>query len=265
MLPQPALSVLILPEDGANDAHETLKALAKAAFKLVDPNVNTLKDRLDFEPMAGEHKRLVTSALWKGRPTHPDDRKAFLELIVYMATKLSEPNGFVIFHVDGDSPYTERAHASNAKKNPQRFKEVIEKELRAYFVGKKVSEPEIERRLARILKFFPYYSLEAWLYQNIPVAKALCAQNHQSACHGTFAAWESDRAALDEIEKVKERCCLRSRHNLELAEKQFPADRAYAAGKSFKDAVDLASSSVALKGALAKTYSDDAPVRPDAN
>lgn len=100
----------------------------------------------------------------------------------------------------------------------------------------------------------PYYSIEAWLYQNTREGARLCAQGGCSQHLDPFRQWELDRGLLDEVEQPKEQVCFRSAHNARLAAEGFPADAVFAADKSFAAAVTSLLESAELCQALALTH-----------
>jgi len=79
----------------------------------------------------------------------------------------------------------------------------------------------------------PFYSIEAWTYQNTAVSVRLCNARYGGRDAAVFAEWAADPGRLDEVERVKEVAVLKGKHNLELASDGFPAETRFRAGKSF--------------------------------
>jgi hypothetical protein len=109
--------------------------------------------------------------------------------------------------------------------------------------------------LGRFIQLTPFYSIEAWLYQNIAEARRIC----EASCGRhieLFNAWEADRGLLDQVfkPKSKETSCLEDKHNRALAEKSFPAEAAFNADKSYAAAVMDLLDRPDLRAAVACTY-----------
>jgi hypothetical protein len=229
-------SFLVLGEDSAGDAHETLVALAKKIFRLVDDSYDWQQIR--FEPPESPGARAALRGnLWKSEnPKDYADRRA---LIGYIATKLLEgETTFVLYHIDGDRAWADREESENVRK----FRAFIETDVRQFVehrrrqMGRAVDG---EFSLAQLLLMVPFYSLEAWVFQSTQLGRRLC-QEHEG-CNGDhvelFEAWEADRTALDEVRKPKEQVCFKGQHNHRLAE-ALDVDTVYYAERSLHDTVE---------------------------
>jgi len=96
----------------------------------------------------------------------------------------------------------------------------------------------------------PYYTIEAWLYQNTDVAIRLCQEKYQGQDVQKFLHWQSNRVQLDEeVEELH--VCLGKKHNLELASSGYPARAVYEAKGSFYAAVEALGACSDLRAALA--------------
>lgn len=102
----------------------------------------------------------------------------------------------------------------------------------------------------------PYYTIEAWLYQNTDVAIRLCQERYQGRDVQKFQEWQRDRARLDEEKKEGLAVCLEKRHNLDLASSGYPAHEVHGAHASFHAVVEALRASAPLRAALSET---DAP------
>ena len=109
--------------------------------------------------------------------------------------------------------------------------------------------------MERLKQAVPYYSIEAWLFQNTSEAIQLCETHYSGRDAEQFRAWEQDRPALDEVVKPKESVCLGAKHNLALASKSFPARQVRGTGKSFAAVIQALSQDAELCEALKRTYS----------
>lgn len=107
--------------------------------------------------------------------------------------------------------------------------------------------------MRRLRQLVPFYSIEAWLYQNTAEARRLC----EASCGrhlDKIASWEAVRGDLDEEPQPKEQLCLRGEHNLRLATAGFPAEDALKTDKSYAAAVMDLLECPDLCTALARTY-----------
>jgi hypothetical protein len=228
---------------------------------VVDPETET--QHLEFEPANDEHVRALSIAnRWQS--TAPADTARKVRLLRAIASKLSEPGGFVFYHFDGGTSWSERGE----HKTRNKFRSIVEHGVRnilqMHLEQQGQSEKEVrefvEDAMARLISIVPHYSIEAWCFQNVAAARDLCVKHHQG-CPGqaAFQNWEQDRGVLDEIEKPKEACCLHDKHNCELVGPGFPRDEAYRTGKSFAFAVGTMSRCNALTRALAMTHTYPKP------
>ena len=119
-------------------------------------------------------------------------------------------------------------------------------------IDRGLPEEACQAALARLVLVMPFWSIEAWCYQNTDVAIRLCHEHHSGADVSLFQRWQQDRTALDDVPKPKDTACLRDRHNRELSSQGFPADDVYLAGTSFAAAVDALASIPDLRAALTR-------------
>ncbi|WP_437826147.1 hypothetical protein [Sorangium sp. So ce1153] len=108
--------------------------------------------------------------------------------------------------------------------------------------------------LSQLLLLVPYYSIEAWLFQNTRAGARFCEEN--PACRGKhvslFQHWTNDRGALDEVLKPKSEVCFKGQHNRQLAE-SLDVETVYYAEKSLHHAVETLHHNPSLLAALAAT------------
>jgi hypothetical protein len=243
------MRILLLSEDASKDARPTLEALVKKMLRLVDEQCRT--NALRFEPPEEATAVITRANLWKS--AKPADHQKTVALCRMLATKLAEqPAGFVLFHIDGDRRWSERAKSENCAK----FDRLIRARVRDVLVHEKPdwTAAELDRCMARLVLLVPFYSIEAWTYQNTQRARTLCREHHGGRDVDRFEAWERDRAALDEVEQPKHATCLADRHNRDLAENAFPHREACAAGTSLAAAVEALSACTDLRDALHATH-----------
>lgn len=242
-MPAPCyMSALVLSEDGSSSAFDTVRMFVKHILLAVDPRTQT--HVIDFEPPSDPAAREALS----GNRWREGRGPAYVRLLSAIAAKLAEPGGFVFFHFDGDTTWTERQACLTGRQ----FDELIVRRIPDLICARLASTNErpkrkafreasceeidslVARAMPRLFSVVPHYSVEAWCYQNTGLARELCARSSRGRPSCTQCAqWELDRTLLDEIEKVKEECRLRSDHNADLAGKEYPWPAVLAADKSF--------------------------------
>jgi hypothetical protein len=258
----PALRILVLSEDGSPHAHDTVVALAKTMLKIVDPAVQTQREKLRFDEERGDARRVMSANKW--RSTNEDDEPAIRSLLRAIVRQLlieddkGRPNGFVFFHYDGDTTFANRetSEARQARQHFEDFRLRIEQQIKAVIAEDK--DPDaIKSIMSRLLAIVPFYCIESWTYQHTDVAKKICTRGCGKHLE-LFDDWARDRGALDEIWKLWDSkeldCCLRKDHNVELTGPGYPAETVFNAGKSYYQVVDAMADCAALCAALKRTY-----------
>lgn len=245
------LSVYVLTEDSSGDAHDTLVALLKRSFRLVDSACQT--QRVRFLPGEPQERAAMAGNLWKARQGRA--RQASVDLARGIATRLlqaaTEPT-FVVIHVDGDRAWSAQHTSENVKKLDALLAKQVKGSLLQHHKG---DEQAVQSALGRVLRVFPFYSVEAWLYQNIAEAQRICAVlGAPPKLVDQLAAWRDDPGALDEITTLKDSCALGGEHNRRLAQ-QWPAPKARSVGKSYAAFVDELEACAPLVDALKTTWS----------
>ena len=104
-----ALSVLVLSEDGAKDAYETVVALAKKLFRAVDEQCQTHK--IGFDSPGEEIRLAARRNTWKGTDSQHDRPR--VALVREIATTVAQENSHVLFHIDGDRTWGNRSSSEN--------------------------------------------------------------------------------------------------------------------------------------------------------
>lgn len=257
----PCLSVLLLTEDSGSDSFETFRHVVKELLKQVDGSVQTQEKKIAFEPMRRKEVLDVVQAnKWKSKGARYFRNRT--DLITLVAIQLELPNGWVFFHFDGDRAWAARDSSENRQKFMELIWQPVQLKIQERFVGR---QPEMagrldevkryaEARMTRLKTVVPFYSIEAWLFQNTREAIRLCQEHYNGSDIAQFEAWAQDRAALDEVLKPKETVRLGAGHNLELASNGFPTREARAVGKSFAAVVEALGQDTDLREALAGTY-----------
>jgi hypothetical protein len=253
------LSVLLLTEDSGTKSFETLRSVARELLKQADEYVQT--HRISFEPLRNELAlQAIHANIWKS--TKARDRPKQVELIRTIATQVMLEDGWVLFHFDGDRTWAARETSENMEKFQkqvwERVRELVGSTLAKSQSGSTLQEAEARARarMARLKTVVPFYSMEAWLFQNTREAVRLCQEHYQGRDVSKFQEWAQDRTALDEVDQPKKKTCLGAAHNHDLASNGgFPAREVRAAGKSFAATVESLLQDAELREALARTYS----------
>lgn len=241
------LSILLLTEDSGKHAHRVLEAVSKKLVRLVDDQCQTHK--VDFAPANDQARASMHANAWKSR-----NRRKLIALARVIAERVAMNRGYVFFHADGDVPWSQRHNSENRQKFEREVIAAVRKQLRAG--GSRAqprTEAQVDELLKRLILLMPFYSMEAWLYQNIDVALKLCREHHGGQGADRFMHWRDHRHELDEVTKPKECVCLADGHNLELAIRAYPAQAAYAAGASLASVVERMRACTDLAEALAAT------------
>lgn len=256
---QPGAPVfLVLTEDGAESAVPTIEALFRAMCHLLVAGFDERKlDRSSFQPPPARHRAALTASFWKSE--RRKDQPSITDLIVLIAAHLRRPNGFVLFHFDGDRRYADRASSENVKKFATHLRAKVERALRdgppgvtdplLPRGGKRAAllcEEELQAALARLLLLTPFYCIEAWAYYNTRRLRRLCTPEEQAMVDG----WEEHAGSVEEVERPWALVSAGKRHNRALAEDHFPARRALEAGRSFADTVGKLRENPALMAVL---------------
>lgn len=257
---QAALSIVILTEDSGKDGRATVEALARRMLDLVVPDFQS--HRIQFVPRDPAEEEAMRGNIWKTDGKNPMEHERRVRLRRYIVRRLSLQNSFVLFHIDGDRPWSERHTSENAEKF-QKFRVTLPQVAdrgrannpRPRVDGTAHNESRPELHLENLILICPYRSIEAWLYQNLRVALDICNREHKGAHHAKLQVWEAQRAELDELPAPEKALCLEKAFNLELAARGFPAREAYDVKKSFADTVDRLRSCDALVRALEFTRS----------
>ena len=188
----PVLRILVLSEDGSEHSHEVVVALAKTMLKIVDPAVQTQREKLQFDEERGDARRVMSANKW--RSTAEEDEPAIRSLLRAIVRQLliqddeGRPSGFVFFHYDGDETFANR-ETSNARRHFAEFRLRIEQQIRA--VGHK-DDASVRRIMGRLIAIEPFYCIESWTYQHTDVAKKICARSCGRHID-LFNTWARDR------------------------------------------------------------------------
>jgi hypothetical protein len=221
-------------EDGSRRARDTMFAFVTHAARQAAPLCQTHKLKVAPGDRAFE-KHVVFGNNWRSH--RPDDQRAKVVLRQYIATSIARARSLVFFHFDGDVPWGRRSACLTL----MQFKDEILDKVELILQRSGLSAAEASRCLQRIVSVIPFYSIEAWVYQNTKGVTDLCRKHcgHRHTHHTrVYREWQSKPEVLDELDKPKTRCCLGSRHNHDLVSRDFPWERLNQARKSFVQFVE---------------------------
>lgn len=237
------MRTLVLTEDSGKDGHGVVRDLLACMFRLIEPGTQT--QRVDFEPANEAARRVMRANGWESKK-----RRDLVDLRQTIAEKLME-EGFVFFHFDGDQRWSRRARCTRRGN----FEGLIVDKVRIILEGMAERgrlDESVHDALGRLHAIVPFYSIEAWLFQNERVGCRLARDAGTDADHARFVAWAEDRTLLDDVHRPKEQVSFGAQHNAALT-RGFPAVAVRAAGRSFAEVVERLSDDGALRAALAGT------------
>lgn len=211
---------MVLTEDSGADGLGTVREVTRLAARLAVPGLQTQK--ISWKPAS---ERAARANLWKSK--HSGAYKARVDLARRIANHLAGNDfALVVYHFDGDRTWGDRDSSENAR----RFSE-IETAVVQLLQGA-LPDPEAACS-TRLIRCVPYYSIEAWLFQNTEEAATELSRRGRTAELARLQEWASDRAALDEVMAPKKQLSLGNTHNLALACRRYPAQEVHDARKSF--------------------------------
>lgn len=237
------VSIAVLTEDSAKDAHEVVQCLLRAMLKLIDEQLPLYdKKRIVLQPSNDPEKQAMRGNRWQAHTSR--EERILLQRYIQGQLKRTDVEGFVIVHVDGDRTY-EQSKSGTESHNQARFEKDIVSKLRVSLQDR----PEL---LERVVLMVPFYSIEAWLYQNTQEALRLYEQHYRTHTKdiAQLQDWQNDPSALDEVAQPKEKVSIGARFNRELASQRFPAQRVYEVEKSFHKSVERLRACAPLLAAL---------------
>lgn len=94
------LIVTLLTEDKSEQSFDALKSLLHKLVHRYQDDGRT--ERVRVEPGDAASRKLVIAHGWRG------NAQQRVELVRFLATRLSQPGNAVVFHHDGDVPWQER-------------------------------------------------------------------------------------------------------------------------------------------------------------
>lgn len=240
-----ALSLMLLTEDSAQDAHGAVKALLIKMLKQIQPGLPT--HRLSIDPPEDRVALMMHANRWRGRldrtspgRKQPGDDQAWRTFCNTVATELIQGH-FVVVHIDADQTWSRRTES----KALADWRRTVVEQVRVLIASKRPAD-QVAALMSRLLVLVPHYSIEAWTYQHTTEAERQCCGRHLHI----IRAWTDDRGALDEVHQPKDHICLGNRHNRALAGPGYPADAVLSAGKSWAAAVENLRACSALVEAL---------------
>ncbi len=247
----------VLTEDsdpGARShSHDTWAALLRRMCRLIDPACQTQAGQIDVIQPELAVRAMMAGNGWRETTRHPRQVQFWRTLADELLA-----GRVLVFHVDGDTGWSGRVSSTNVEQTEQiavrRLRMALE-DLPAPIDAERISE-----LMTRFVRMHPFRAVEAWLLQNTPVLRRLCKDLGRPELLGDIDEWEADATLLDEIDgtqQPKRQMPFGSRHNRELAEQGFPAQRVFEAGKSFHASVLALGQCLAVREGLRQTYAPE--------
>ncbi|MFO0561190.1 MAG: hypothetical protein U0269_24445 [Polyangiales bacterium] len=220
------IEFLLLTEDSSKGGERVQQRIVRLLLRAMDGQADT--SRVSFAQMpAGAARDVLRGNRWREQPPSAPIDEGLRLLINRIASHLESSRRFCSFHYDGDAAWRSR-ESSTADRT---FDEVIVQTLRRRLGQRRVADnltdeqraQRIEAALARLLPMVPYYSIEAWLYQNTDELRVACEgrsaeKNVVDQCLARCDEWAADRSLLDEVVMVKQSVCVKDTANDRLAE-----------------------------------------------
>ena len=220
---RPRFSIALLSEDRSEGTWRGLRAIVERLLRRFEDDGFTR--RTEIVPPEPNVRPVLIANRWRDTTGQYESEKR--ELWRYLARKVSEPGGVVVFHYDGDGRWSRRGESTARAQFAREVRTRVEQVLAA----QRLPREEIAKRMGRLVECVPFYSVEAWIYQATERAIQLCQERYRGADAGRFREWGADRTRLDEVPKPKEETCLRDKHNDELG-RHVPVWEVVQAGRS---------------------------------
>ncbi len=208
---RPAFSIALLSEDSSERTWKGLRRVVEKMLRRFEDDGFT--PRVEIVPPRPDLRPVLIANRW--RSTKPRDQADKRELWRYIARKIAEAGGFVFFHYDGDEVWSRRANSEAI----EQFDSEVRVRVAQVLGGAGRSPAQVSELLTRLVECVPFYSVESWTYQATDRAVELCQANCSGAHVATFQSWAANRAALDDVSKPKDSCCLKDRHNDDLGDR----------------------------------------------
>ncbi len=221
-------SLLVISEDRSESTRAATRRLIERMCDLIVMGSHARRV-FELEP---REVRAFRGDAWRQRSESYD----FREFVRMLARKVTEEDGYVLFHFDAEVTWPRVVDAPPTPKAQDALERLVTS------VEQRLTEMNRPRALAaKLVPIVPYFEVESWLYQNtkaLRLAIASCRSEHRVASTAHVEAWEQDRRALDEVEAPKDQICVGDRANETLAEAGFPTEEVFALGASFSSTVE---------------------------
>lgn len=241
----PRVRFYMLTEDSGTHSHATWTALLRRMCRIVDGSCDTGPEVFVVETPEPSAMQVMSGNGWREKTSH----RRMVEFWRTIAEQLGGEK-IVIFHVDGDVPWSRRKDSLNVaaveKIVLRRLRDTLEDVLNC-------APAEIDARMQFFVAVHPFREIEAWLFHNFDELRRICARRGMPV-PARVDVWEAQGEALEEEEHPKERMPFKAEHNRDLAENAFPADRLHSLGSSFHAAVRALEQCAPLRRALESTY-----------
>ena len=222
--------LVVYTEDSGKGGAVVVQALVeRLLFHLAKIHEIPQVDTAQGQPAAAAH-----AFNWKERSARGEAARR--ALVRDLVTRFSEGT-FVVFHYDGDVPWSDAPTTSKHDVEVAALFEEVRRNIRT----EAGSEP---------LPFVPHYSIEAWLYLHEKVvAKLVFDKKAAQATEPWMTANRRPETGFDHVFKPKDACPLGDAFNDELA-RSYPVPRCMEQSPSLRRTVDAWAARADLRALL---------------
>lgn len=252
----PGIALLLLSEDKEPVSGDTLVPLVRAGLRIRVPGLRV--NRVRIERPGEELARAAQSTNWKREDAKGHRLRTTLYRYIASHVLQDAPAGFVVYHIDGDRPWSSHPGSENTRKFASNLVAGVRREIVS--MKPQLASDDVDRRVARLRPFVPFYSIEAWLYQNLPQLEAIASADARRGgeMRATLADWRANPHLIEELEQPKT-SIFGPHHNVRLAQNDWPAAEVYARGQSYRRSVDGLGACADLDEHLRRLSADTAP------
>jgi len=247
------MNITLYSED-RNDSKNGLRSLKKITNKIIlKINPESKTNHVNMLPL--DESEGVNGSVWKcTNSAELGDQKRRKELINHIATEL-KLNKYVVFHVDGDTVWSQKNSAEVFEKK-ELFLRAVKDALTTSYKPKvktPLSGNEADDTIKNLFFLIPFYSIESWAYANKDkLIEFLPPRGNMSFDEKLVV--DSPIQELDEISQIKDKTSIKDSANYELFnDSGWPRDELYNVQKSFYAVIEEMKQNSNLLADLQKT------------
>jgi len=232
------MNITLYSED-RNDSENGLRSLKKVTNKILRTiHTDSKTNHIKMSPL--DESEGVNGSVWKcTNSAELGDQKRRKELINHIATEL-KLNKYVVFHVDGDTVWSQKNSAEVFEKK-ELFLRAVKNALTTSYkprVKTPLSGNEADDTIKNLFFLIPFYSIESWAYANKDKLRELLPKKDNMTSDEKHVV-DSPIQDLDEIPQIKDKTSIRDFKNFELFDDhRFPWGELYDVQKSFYTVIE---------------------------